>query len=346
MTSHPSHGELLPWARSLPGISAVGQEPKLLAVAGDASNRRYFRATLGQTSYILVEAPPATENNQAFLAVRDLLAGAGVKVPAVYGVDLQRGFMLLEDLGDRLLLAELDGASVDGCYRHAMSELERIAALGAENIDLPRYDTNLLTEELQRFPEWFVQALLGHEPGAEERDLLDRLFGVLIASALEQPRVLVHRDFHSRNLMPQSDGSLAVIDFQDAVLGPVTYDLVSLLRDCYISWPAARVLEWALAHREALQSRGLLGEVEADRYLRWFDLMGLQRHIKVLGTFARLYLRDGKAAYLHDLPQVISYVLEIAGKYAGEEPVMADFYRWFDDRLSPLIARQDWSGAA
>jgi len=145
--------------------------------------------------------------------------------------------------------------------------------------------------------------------------------------------------------MPQADDSLGVIDFQDAVLGPVTYDLVSLLRDCYIRWPAAQVERWALAYRQLLEARGLPGAVEADRFLRWFDLMGLQRHIKVLGTFARLYLRDGKPAYLRDLPLVIHYVREIAGRYAGQEPAIAELQRWFDQRLAPLIARQDWSVA-
>jgi aminoglycoside/choline kinase family phosphotransferase len=257
--------------------------------------------------------------------------------------------MALEDLGDRLLLAELDARSVDQRYRGAMDLLLQIAAMDLHNASppaaLPTYDEALLTEELGRFPAWFVEALLGESLGADERRLLQANSAVLIASALEQPRVLVHRDFHSRNLMPQADGSLGVIDFQDAVLGPVSYDLVSLLRDCYIRWPAAQVEHWALAYRQRLQAGGLPGAVEADRFLRWFDLMGLQRHIKVLGTFARLYLRDGKPAYLRDLPLVIHYVREISAKYAREERAVAEFQRWFEQRLAPLIARQDWSAA-
>jgi aminoglycoside/choline kinase family phosphotransferase len=312
-------------------------------VAGDASNRRYFRAGLGARSYILVDAPPATEKNQAFLAVREMLAGAGVKVPALYGADLERGFLVLEDLGDRLLLNELAADSVDDWYGLAMGVLGQVATLNVANLELPAYDASLLAEELSRFPEWFAEALLGYSLADDERVLLDKVFALLRDSALEQPRVLVHRDFHSRNLMPQADGQLGVIDFQDAVLGPVSYDLVSLLRDCYIHWPEERVRGWALAYRRQLQSQGLLPGVNAARFLRWFDLMGLQRHIKVLGTFARLYLRDDKPSYLADLPLVIQYVLEISARYGAEEPLLAGFHRWFEDGLTPLIADQPWS---
>jgi len=349
VTSRPPPGELLQWALRVLAPAPGSAVPALAVVAGDASNRRYYRASIGARSYILVDAPPATEKNQAFLAIRELLAGAGVRVPALYAADLARGYMALEDLGDRLLLAELDAGSVDQRYRGAMELLLQIAAMDLRNASPPAalrsYDEALLAEELGRFPAWFVEALLGESLGADERRLLQANSAVLIASALEQPRVLVHRDFHSRNLMPQADGSLGVIDFQDAVLGPVSYDLVSLLRDCYIRWPAAQVEHWALAYRQRLQAGGLPGAVEADRFLRWFDLMGLQRHIKVLGTFARLYLRDGKPAYLRDLPLVIHYVREISAKYAREERAVAEFQRWFEQRLAPLIARQDWSAA-
>jgi aminoglycoside/choline kinase family phosphotransferase len=334
----------LNWALSVLAPAASGPRPALSIVAGDASNRRYFRAAIDGCSYILVDAPPATEKNQAFLAIRGLLAEAGVRVPALYGADLERGYLVLEDLGDRLLLPELEAGNVDARYSGAMDLLLQVAAMDSRTIDLPAYDEALLSEELGRFPTWFVESLLGQSLGADEKRLLQASFARLVANALEQPRVLVHRDFHSRNLMPQDGGGLGVIDFQDAVLGPVTYDLVSLLRDCYIQWPATQVQGWVMAYRDRLHARGLPGAVDAARFLRWFDLMGLQRHIKVLGTFARLYLRDGKPAYLHDLPLVIHYVREIAGKYAPEDPVVAEFHRWFDDRLAPLIAREKWGG--
>jgi aminoglycoside/choline kinase family phosphotransferase len=343
VSSRPIPAELLPWALSSLGLASDGHTPVLTVVAGDASNRRYFRSRLAGQSYVLAQAPPATEKNEAFGAVREVLARAGVKVPALYAADMDRGYLLLEDLGDRLLLPELDAGSADHHYRSAFGVLRQIAALDADRLDIPAYDQALLGEELSRFPTWFVEALLGYSPNDEERDLLQRFFARLIDSALEQPRVLVHRDFHSRNLMPQEDGQLAVIDFQDAVVGPVTYDLVSLLRDCYIQWPPGQVCDWALQQRDALHTQGLLPLVDDACFLRWFDWMGLQRHIKVLGTFARLYLRDGKSAYLDDLPLVIHYVLEILGKYAGEEAVFAEVNVWFSSQLSPLIARQDWS---
>ena len=347
MTSRPPPGELLNWALSTLAPGAKGPRPGLAVVAGDASNRRYYRTRIGGSSYILVDAPPATEKNQAFLAVREVLAQAGIGVPALHAADLDRGYLALEDLGDRLLLAGLQAGAADEPYRDAMELLLQIAAIDTTSVALPEYDEALLREELGRFPAWFVDALLGQSLAGDEEKLLAATFDKLVASALEQPRVLVHRDFHSRNLMPRDDGSLGVIDFQDAVLGPVTYDLVSLLRDCYIQWPPARVQQWVATYRGLLTSRGLPGGAAApERFQRWFDLMGLQRHIKVLGTFARLYLRDGKPAYLDDLPLVIRYVQEISGKYAGEDPVFAEFQRWFDGRLSPLIARQSWSMGA
>jgi aminoglycoside/choline kinase family phosphotransferase len=344
VTSRPPPSELLNWALTVLAPSAGGSIPELTVVAGDASNRRYFRAEVEGISRILVDSPPATEKNTAFLAVRELLAGAGVRVPTLHAADLDRGYLILEDLGNRLLLAELDASTADDSYHIAMDVLLQVAALDTHTMPLDSYNEALLTQELGRFPAWFAEALLGQTLDDGERALLKSCFDRLIASALEQPRVLVHRDFHSRNLMPQADGSLGVIDFQDAVLGPVTYDPVSLLRDCYIQWPEQQVEGWALAYRTRLAARGLPGgEADDKTFLRWFDLMGLQRHIKVLGTFARLYLRDEKSAYLDDLPLVVRYVLEIAGKYAGSEPEIAAFHHWFESKLSPVIARQDWS---
>jgi len=339
----PAPEALLPWALSVLGVSASDPLPLLSAVAGDASHRRYFRFTHAAQSYVVVEAPPATEKNEEFLRVGALLADAGVKVPALLGVDLARGFLLLEDLGDLLLLPALNPASVDGHYQRAFEVLAKMAVADSSHTGLGKYDEPLLSEELGRFQEWFVQGLLGYMPTAAEQAQLRGFFVQLIDSALEQPRVLVHRDFHSRNLMLVSQGELAVIDFQDAVVGPVTYDLVSLLRDCYIQWPVTQVQEWARIYRSLLRTRGLLADTDEALFLRWFDWMGLQRHIKVLGTFARLYLRDGKSAYLNDLPLVLDYIMQVVDKYAGEAPAFADFKAWFFLRLSPLIAQQDWS---
>ena len=335
--------DLLPWARELLGARSVPPGASLAVVAGDASNRRYFRLSGAGVSYILAQAPPTTEKNEAFVSVRAMLARAGLRVPRLYGADLDRGYLALEDLGDRLLLRELGADNADACYAQACTDLRLLAAVDVSSLDWPRYDRTLLTEELDRFPQWFAGALLDYAMDSAERLLFRELSDALVGDALEQPRVLVHRDFHSRNLMPQADGSLGVIDFQDAVVGPVTYDLVSLLRDCYVRWPAQRVRDWALRHRDGLVEDGLLPAVDDECFLRWFDWMGLQRHIKVLGTFARLYLRDGKPEYLQDLPLVLRYVRETLQQYAGREPVFAHFDDWFEGRLRPRIEAQDWS---
>ena len=342
MSSRFAPTELLPWALSQLPAGGVDASPALQLVAGDASNRRYFRLELGSGRYIVAQAPPETENNEAFLSVRELLADIGVRVPEVLGADLARGYLLLEDLGDQMLLPLLNATTVDRFYCQARAILLQLAVPAGAARDLPAYDETLLREELGRFGTWFVVALLGYSPNVQEQNLIEALTEQLVASAMEQPVALVHRDFHSRNLMPQPDGQLAVIDFQDAVHGPVTYDLVSLLRDCYIRWPAQRVDRWALEHRDQLCDRGLLVEVEDALFLRWFDWMGLQRHIKVLGTFARLYLRDGKPGYLEDLPLVIHYVRQILEKYADDEPAFAEFGDWFDTALRPLIEQQPW----
>ena len=338
MTRDLPPDDLLPWALSV--LTSEGPA-QLEAIAGDASARRYFRLRQGERSFIAVEAPPESQKNHEFLAIQKLLLGGGIRVPALYGADLARGFMLLEDFGDRLLLDELNSSSVDGCYRQAFELLQLMGDVDPGDPCWPRYDDALFSEELSRFPQWFVQSLLG-VPLPEET--LWRAFAeCLKANALAQPTVLVHRDFHSRNLMPQADGALGLIDFQDAVIGPVTYDLVSLLRDCYIRWQPEQVEAWALEYLQMQQRCGKLVDVEPQQFLRWFDLMGLQRHIKVLGTFARLYLRDQKPSYLADLPLVIRYVQEMLSRYRGELDQIDQFASWFDDALMPAIRQQAWS---
>jgi aminoglycoside/choline kinase family phosphotransferase len=345
MAQRPVPVDLLPWAMScVPNASASEAScDSFTVVAGDASNRRYFRLEASGGSYIVAQAPPATEKNEAFVAIGELLAHAGIAVPHVLEVDYARGYLLLQDLGDRTLLPELNAATVDGYYGQAFELLHKMAAVNVGELNLPQYDIALLTEELERFPLWFAEALLGLSLSAQEQNLLRRFNQVLLDSALEQPRVVVHRDFHSRNMMLLDGGELALIDYQDAVLGPITYDLVSLLRDCYVRWPCDQVQGWALAYRAQLGARGHWAGENEGQFLHWFDWMGLQRHIKVLGTFARLHLRDGKPGYLDDLPMVIAYVEEILDKYAPQQPVFAEFKAWFEHRLSPLIAQQSWS---
>ncbi|MFK8042512.1 aminoglycoside phosphotransferase family protein [Congregibacter sp.] len=323
------------WYRSWSGSSE-----ELQMVAGDASFRRYFRVAHEGASLILCDAPPETEKNAEFVALAKGLAAAGLRVPTVLQADMEFGFLALEDLGDQTLLPLLQADAVDQYYAQALGMLENLALADLDDFSLEVYDHSLLSREMDLFPEWFCQGLLGLDLDQAARDVYAALRSLLCDRALAQTQVVVHRDFHARNLMLLSDNSLATIDFQDAVLGPLSYDPVSLLKDCYVRWPDSRVQEWALAHREGLVAKGV-PVPNADDFLMDFHFMGLQRHIKVLGIFARLYLRDGKPAYLGDLPRVIAYVQRALATYPEVQP-LADFALWFDEVVLPVAQQQSW----
>jgi len=285
--------------------------------SADASFRRYFRVTLADGSTLIaMDAPPDREDCRPFLAVAERMAAAGLHVPQVFERDLGQGFLLLEDLGSRPYLGALHEDSVDALYGDATAALLRLQAR-APIEGLPPYDRALLQREMDLFPEWLLGRHLGIALDGGERRMLEAAFEALIANALEQPMVCVHRDYHSRNLMVVEQDNPGVIDFQDAVAGPVTYDLVSLLRDCYIRWPAARVDAWAEGYHRAAREAGMLEGVDAPTFLRWFDLMGVQRHLKAAGIFARLNHRDGKPGYLGDIPRTLGYIVEVAGRRPG-----------------------------
>ncbi len=315
--------------------TALGAAPRLQPASADASFRSYWRATLADGSTrVIMDAPPDKEDLGPWLDIAARLRAAGLHAPAVQAVDRTQGFVLMEDLGTRTFLPELGEATVDGLYGQALDALLRMQA-HVPAAGLPPYDRQRLVDELELMPAWFLQRHLGFQPACEEWDVIEAAFTLLVGAALEQPRAFVHRDFHSRNLLVsgawgsgigdsqgQVPASPGIIDFQDAVAGPVTYDLVSLLRDCYIAWPDARVAAWANEYRRRLIATGLLASnVDAARFRRWFDLMGLQRHIKVLGVFCRLWYRDGKAQYLGDLPLVWRYTVDVASRY----PELAGF---------------------
>jgi N-acetylmuramate 1-kinase len=289
----------------------------------DASFRRYFRVHSGSDSYIVMDAPPEKEDSAPFLRVARLLAGMNLNVPIVLARDMHRGFLLLSDLGFRQYLEELpkEGAA-DRLYADALKSLKTMQTADADiSRDLPRYDQPMLMREMQLMPDWFLRHHLRLEADAEELSMLHEMFVNLARAAASQPATFVHRDYHSRNLLVTIEDNPGILDFQDAVWGPVTYDLASLLKDCYISWPPSRVRTWVLAHREHLLESGVPVGTDAAEFLRWFDLMSLQRHIKVLGIFARLYYRDGKSQYLHDLPRVLDYARETAAAYSETAPL-------------------------
>jgi len=320
----------------------------LQPLAGDAGFRRYFRLP-GQTSLIAVDSPPDKENNPAYINVAMAFQRCGVSTPKILAVDFANGFFLLEDFGHQLLHPELLAGSLAeensparlsaaNYYQQAESVLLDIHAVQPTSSVFPAYDAQLLQSEMDLFGHWFVGELLGVELNDQESSMLNALFCRLIESAAEQPQVVVHRDYHSRNLMLLEDGALGVIDFQDAVIGPITYDLVSLLKDCYLHLPREQVINRVLDYKKRLETELSMGPISDEQFIRWFDLIGLQRHIKVLGIFARLSLRDGKHAYLKDLPLVIRYALEAA---QGFEQGRA-FYDWFIQHIEPLLPNHDW----
>jgi aminoglycoside/choline kinase family phosphotransferase len=294
--------------------------------SADASFRRYFRVRSGNRTLIAMDAPPGREDLGPFVAIARALGALGVTVPEVLEQDRERGFLLMTDLGSTHYLAAFGaGGDVDRLYQDATAALLRVQATGHDAAAaLPPYDAASLDREVQLFPEWFLGRHLGAAPGAAERALIDRTSRALAASALEQPQVFVHRDYHSRNLMVLSAGNPGVLDFQDAMRGALSYDLVSLFKDCYVVWPRPRVLGWVRDYRRRALAAGIAVPGDERDFVRWFDLMGLQRHLKVLGIFARLWYRDGKAGYLRDLPTVLDYVLDATGAY-GE---LAEFDRF------------------
>ncbi|HEX5513613.1 MAG TPA: phosphotransferase, partial [Gammaproteobacteria bacterium] len=276
--------------------------------SSDASFRRYFRIRHGGGSLIAMDAPPAREDSRPFIEIAARLRGIGLNAPAVLEADLEQGYLLLSDLGDQRYLDALDSETVERLYLDALAALERLQVHGPR-AGLPDYDKPLLLREMQLFPDWLLERHLGLALDPGQRAMLEQTFEMLAEAALEQPRVCVHRDYHSRNLMVTAADNPGVLDFQDAVLGPITYDLVSLLRDCYIAWPRAQVEAWALGYLQRPQIRALVGEATSQAWLRWFDLMGVQRHLKASGIFARLWHRDGKPGYLGDVPRTLQYIV-------------------------------------
>jgi aminoglycoside/choline kinase family phosphotransferase len=323
--------QLTQWVREDLGMAGSSIAP----ASADASFRRYFRVTREADSYIVMDAPPDKEDSAPFLKVARVLAGMDLNVPIVLARDMDRGFLLLSDLGSRQYLDELPKPqAADRLYADALAALRTMqTADAAVSRDLPRYDRALLMREMELMPEWFLRHHLGVAIGTQERSMLNALFESLVQAAASQPATFVHRDYHSRNLLVTTQDNPGILDFQDAVWGPVTYDLASLLKDCYIAWPPSRVRAWVLEYREKLLAAGFALSADAAEFMRWFDLVGLQRHIKVLGIFARLFYRDAKPQYLKDLPRVLDYVRDTALSYAETAP-FADFIA---KRIDPLF---------
>ncbi|MDO3385259.1 phosphotransferase [Gilvimarinus sp. SDUM040013] len=312
----------------------LGHQPDLQPCGGDAGGRRYF-VVANDARWLAVNAPPQTENTAQFLLVAKLLAAGGVRVPEVRFADAHNGFLLVENLGQNLLANAQTPELQSLWYPRALSTLSRIAQRPTGQ--LPQFDTAFIRRELAIFREWFVDKLLGVSIAGSALRSLDVLDTTLAECALSQPRVFMHRDYHARNLILAGE-DVAVIDFQDAVAGPLVYDLVSLLKDCYLTLPPDQVRRWALSYKAQAEALELMAVTADDEFMRVFDWVGLQRHIKVLGIFARLYLRDDKPGYLADLPRVLHYVLDVLARY----PEFAEVHQRFERDLAPVYREQPW----
>lgn len=297
---------------------------KLTTASADASFRRYFRVHLDDSTLIAMDAPPLQENCTPFVQVAALFGDAGVNVPKVIAQDLERGFLLLTDLGDVTYLSQLNNDTASSLYQDANMALIKLQLASKQDV-LPNYDAALLTREMQLFPDWYIAKHLNVTLDDKQQADLQKTFELLNKNILAQGQVYVHRDYHSRNLMVCADKTgenPGVLDFQDAVYGAITYDLVSLLKDAYIEWDEEQVIDWAVRYWQEARKAGLPVPADFSEFYRDFEYMGAQRHIKVLGIFARLYHRDGKDGYLKDMPLVMRYLRKVCERYVELRPLL------------------------
>lgn len=281
-------------------------EATLTAASSDASFRRYFRWEGAGRTLIVMDAPPPQEDCRPFVKVAELLASANVHVPEILAADLERGFLLLPDLGRQTFLEVINPQNAEQLFADALQALLKFQQLPLTD-GLPVYDAALLQRELQLFPDWYVRQHLKLTLSAEQQAAWQRICTVLVDSALAQPQVLVHRDFMPRNLMDSAPNP-GVLDFQDAVYGPVTYDVTCLFKDAFLSWPEPQVRDWLAGYWQQARAAGIAVQPELEEFLRASDLMGVQRHLKVIGIFARICYRDGKPKYLGDVPRFFAYI--------------------------------------
>ncbi len=313
-------------------LEASLKQPFTLTVASaDASFRRYFRVHLGGAeshgiTLIAMDAPPPQEDCTPFVKIAQLLLEAGLNVPKIVAQDIKQGFLLISDLGNDTYLSALNKDNAQKLYTDATDALIKMqlaSQTGGFQINtLPTYDSALLQREMQLFPDWYISKHLGITLTAEQEAVLQNTFSVLIENILAQGQVTVHRDYHSRNLMVTAEQNPGVLDFQDAVHGAITYDLVSLLKDAYIEWDEEQIIDWAVRYWQPAKKAGLPVPDDFSEFYRDFEWMGAQRHIKVLGIFARLYHRDGKDGYLKDMPLVMHYLRKACERYVELRPML------------------------
>lgn len=307
-------------------------EPQLEALPLDASFRRYFRVFQDDQTYILMDASREKDSVARFVAVAEHFKQLAVNVPVIFHQDLEKGFLLLTDFGEVLYSSVLNQTCADQLYRVALDMLVKIQhAQPTQACPLPAFDKTAMQAELDLFSDWFLEQHMGLTLSLTEQRVLQATFDYLLTSATDQPQVCIHRDYHSRNLLWLSDDTVGVIDFQDAMWGPVTYDAVSLLRDCYVDWPQDQVTQWLFYYIQQATAAGTVPVYPASQWQQWFDLMGMQRHLKAIFIFSRKYLRDHDDRYLQDIPRALKYIDSVATRY---EP-LADFKELLLHRIMP-----------
>lgn len=294
--------------------------------SADASFRRYFRVKMTDVphqskSYIVMDAPPDKESLEPFAGLSTYLRAQGINTPKIYAKDKKQGFLLLTDFGSTCYLDVLNQDNVDTLYQSAIRTIVNLQKMNKQTLELPRYDANLLQKEMLLFKDWYLLKFAKMQLTSSQEKDLQNIFDLLAKSALVQPQVFVHRDFHSRNLMYLQQGKIGIIDFQDAVEGPITYDLVSLIKDCYIDWPDEKIAQWLEYFHQALLEAKLIKNLSFAQFEYYLDFMGVQRHLKAVGIFARLYMRDGKPGYINDIPRTLNYIQKMADKYSELKPL-------------------------
>lgn len=313
---------------------ALGSEQyQINPLKGDASFRSYYRIHFADKTYIAMLAPPETEKTDAFVAIAKGWKTYGLLVPTVWAWQPKHGFALLSDLGDTLLLDVLDDETAPVYYAHALQTLLDLQIANPLDFPLPAFDSVHTRNELALFDDWFLGKLLDLTLSVKDKGVIADVFDVLVNSVTNQPQTVIHRDYHSRNLMVLPNNTLGVIDFQDAMVGPITYDAASLLKDCYIAWPREKITAWVNDFYQMLIAHKRIANCSFDQFVEWFDFVGLQRHLKVLGIFSRLNFRDNKPNYLNDIPRIMNYVLAVTEQYA----VLKEFDVWLRHNVLPRL---------
>ena len=327
----------------------------LRPMVGDASFRRYFRLYHHHQSYVVMDAPPPQENTIPFIAIANALREIGVQTPHILNANTQQGFILLTDFGDATYLKILNIQNADLLYKRALDSLAIIQTCrNIKNHCLPSFSADWMWKEWTWHKDWVLKQFLNLSLDPETENQLDSCYDILVQSAIAQPQVFMHRDYHSANLMlldseymtdderacnaaeDSSAKSVGVLDFQDAFIGPITYDLVSLLRDCYIDWPNESLIGWVEYYFQRLSKSDLLNPINLQTFIRWFDLMGIQRHLKALFTFARKHIRDQQSQYLHHMPRTLNYLLNITAQY----PELSFLHEYLKNILQPSLMTQ------